>query len=124
MNIRVKIEYADRAKGNYGYATTEHSASSYGLPVIAIGDEPHGAADIAALGGTIVTANKELAAHLSRIGYPVRVSEPQKKWDKENLVQVKVNLTVAEKNALDAYSAEHGVTPYGAIKDWIKGLME
>ena len=116
MNTRVKIEYSDGSRSRYAYATDEHAASSYGQPVIVLGDEALGAGDLALPGGTIVTSDTALADKLRRAGYPVRVSRPQDKWDKDNVRRVTVVLGLSEYDALAAYCQRECIAINAAIK--------
>jgi hypothetical protein len=52
--------------------TREHSASSYGIPVLLVEGEPVGTAEAALAGYRILEASDEERADLARGGYVVR----------------------------------------------------
>lgn len=73
MNKRVDIAMADGTRRR-GTASTEHSASSYGNPVIIINNIPHGPNDIAMIGAKIVVSDQHVVDALTKAGYAAMIS--------------------------------------------------
>lgn len=124
MNIRVKVEFADNDKGRYAYVTDEHSASSYGRAVVVMGDEAYSMLDLAAMGATIVTADRELVAQLSKDGYNVRRSDPQAAWKKKHFRVVSTRVALAKYEQLQQYCSRRGITVNAAMITAIDRMIE
>ena len=118
MKIRVKVEYPE-GKSNYAYATTEHAASNRGIPVIAIAGEPYGTADLAMRNATVVTADKQLAATLAKVGYVVRISDPQKDYQAKSIRTASARISVAQYDRLAKQCAEDGISIHAFLKKLI-----
>jgi len=60
MSIRVMTytEPGNRAEARYGVLTTEHAASSYGLPVVVVDGIAYGSAEV--YGGLTMTHDEDL----------------------------------------------------------------
>ena len=68
MNKKVRVIRADGSK-TWGYASTEHSASSYGLPVIVVGGEAYGASDLENERMRVICNDAEVRKALIKAGY-------------------------------------------------------
>ena len=71
--------------------------------------------------GMIRTPKKTLIEKLKKLGYPVdSLAESQVKWRKNNLYNLTISITNAEKDALLEYCEKRGISMYGLIRDFIR----
>jgi hypothetical protein len=76
----ITIQYPDGQRVE-AVSTTEHSASSHGLPVVVVNGEALGALDFARLGLHIIGGPLEIVLTLKNAGYPVPERQPGGPFD-------------------------------------------
>lgn len=95
-------------------ATTEHSASSHGQPVIVLGGIPYGYGDIVALGMTCLSSDQDVVTELEASGFPAQ---------KLSTHVVTLSLSKELETAFRAEAAKRGKTFSGAVQEAMKEWM-
>ena len=78
MTKRVRIIRQDGSK-SWGTVTDEHAASSYGMVVVVVDDEAHGAGDMQIAGMRIICNDRKTRARLLQAGYQPEATEIEKR---------------------------------------------
>ena len=109
---RVQVYFKDKEKFQWGYFDGENlTVSGITYPPLAL----------ARANGTVRTLNKPLLEKLKALGYPTTSLErAQVRWNRNNLYNLTVSITNAEKEALLEYCEKRGVSMYGLIRDFIR----